>query len=157
MLYGVRGSRKSPIKGMCEYDPEEASASARRQAVEVITVFGITERYVETMWLFKKTFGWDLKTVKGPLLSVKQAFCSFSVRPKECGKHRYTVEDVDPDIRTAIREAEVCDAAVYETALHVFKARIEAGDQQDLADFGSATSTAKSAMSANASVTNELT
>lgn len=129
---------QSPVEGMCQNDPVEAIASARHQLVDVITVFGITEHFVEAMWLLMKTFGWDIETVKGPLLHPKKAFCAGSVDPEDCGKNYFTVEDIDPDTQAAIRKAEVCDYAVYETALDVFHARIAAGDQEDLADFQSA-------------------
>lgn len=127
----------SPVRGMCQYDPQDAVSTALENLVEVITVFGITEHYIESMWLFGKTFGWDRDTVKKPLFSTKKAFCSDSVDSAECGMNRFRLEDIDQDTRAAIRDHEYCDNAIYEAAVQVFEARLSAGDQDDLADFHS--------------------
>lgn len=134
----IIGYKTIPVRGMCSYDAKDAISTARFRLVNEVTVFGITEFYAESMWLFGRTFNWPRHLMLAPINVRTEHFCLSSVRRRDCGKFHFHVSDLKPETVEAVREEEVCDRALYQTAKAVFKARIQAAPpdaQSDLRDF----------------------
>lgn len=85
-------------------------AQAKTHLVEKIAVFGLTERFDETLLLLTKALGWPLR----------------GYARKNVTKKRPSKEATDPALLAAIREASAVDVALYEFAREIFEERIAA-------------------------------
>ena len=85
-------------------------AQAKENLVEKLAVFGLTERFDETLLLLTKALGWPLR-----------GYARMNVTKQRPGKGA-----TDPALLAAIREASVVDVTLYEFARDLFERRLAA-------------------------------
>ena len=111
------------IAGYAPAEPVEDAmllAQAKEHLVEKLVVFGLTERFDETLLLLTRALGWPLR----------------GYARKNVTKQRPSKDASDPALLAAIREASAVDIALYEFAREHFEKRIAAqppGFADDLA------------------------
>jgi len=98
------------------YSPTEAVddatllAQAKVHLVEKFAVFGLTERFDETLLLLTKALGWTLR----------------GYARQNVTKKRPSKDATDPALLAAIREASAVDVVLYEFAHELFEKQIDA-------------------------------
>ncbi len=98
-------------------DDETLLARAKHHLVEKLAVFGLTERFDETLLLLTKALGWTLR-----------GYARMNVT-----RQRPSKDATDPALLAAIREASAVDVALYEFAREIFETRI-AGQPPEFAE-----------------------
>lgn len=122
------------VKGMCEYDKSIAIKTARNRLLNVVTVFGVTKYFIETVWLFGKTFDWPQSLITTPFEKSWHGFCDKKVEESECGKWKFSVADLKNETVARVREHERCDFELYQTGLDIFMSRLDAASREDKED-----------------------
>ena len=85
-------------------------AQAKENLVQKLAVFGLTERFDETLLLLTKALGWPLR-----------GYARMNVT-----KQRPSKGATDPALLAAIRDASTVDVALYEFARELFEQRLAA-------------------------------
>ena len=99
-------------------DDDTLLAQAKQHLVEKLAVFGLTERFDETLLLLTKALGWTLR----------------GYARKNVAKERPSKDATDPVLLAAIRDASAVDVALYEFARDFFEKQIATQPPEFAAD-----------------------
>mmetsp|Transcript_21510 Transcript_21510/g.48580 ORF Transcript_21510/g.48580 Transcript_21510/m.48580 type:complete len:518 (-) Transcript_21510:207-1760(-) len=111
-----------------------AAALARWRLEHALSFVGDTAQFAESAWLLQRTFGWGDRAVLGSLAHPNVAFSRPG--PVRAGFKRWAVADLSPKVAALIRNAEVCDGALYSFGAALVKSRLGALSPADKVDLG---------------------
>lgn len=119
-----RGERGLACAAGGESDRARAVARAQATLARVFTFVGATERYVASLWLLQRVFGWGEAVLFQSLVHPKVGFRTLSAAKR--GVVPFKATDDFGTLRALISSREVCDVALYDYAASLLATRLGA-------------------------------